>query len=877
MNKVAGHYTTGECQLIRRRVRFTMSYYVNRISKFATILAAALAAIVLTACGGDSSTGGINVSPPVIGGVFSSGDFIATFADNSIPPNVNAAPVAMAVSVVPVDIKVNSYETNVTSGAKAYTLKIGDSGFNTTATGTVRLEVPFDRSLVPDKTKIDSLHLILRILGADDNSVVTLTGQIVGERIVADLTGFPSSATVIVLFNPNMDVAINDTTPKLASNVPAKLASVSSQTWETRNWAVVYDAVEIAPEVQTFLGSGIAPSTDQIRLVVKQQLANHAADAAATYQGESFRSPTLYVAKSAAEAAGEAFGANPRYLLHFQKRESAGFVSEDRAEIIGPDNNHYGRIYIQDVDLNAKFAAVGMSIYGTIAHELFHAVQAGYGLSGKQMLRGVREGTATAYGDLLDRRHSGESDATPQVRQGALYPEQLKDETFKLDNYLLLGTRGHGLAYSNQDFFVYLARTIGNNNFKFLATLFEQLRLTAEDEANKQPTPAAIANSLSSPDHATVLKGFDIFFSGNYSTTLLSAYKDFVQQRSIEHNTESQFGRPDETTSGMAVNLFTNYINFRGERDVQIDPTSVSTTAVNDLRPMDSLSARAIRIRPVAGKTGGDITITVAPSTGTFGTTLVGWIYRTPSATAARTSIPLQASNLVSGFGADSSDEVIIILINPSYEISSVGVVCEIKGAEGKVVTLYGTYPSLEKTIDKNSSISVISSGSWSMTGAGIELTKTDTIKDGDGVTLGQHIYIYAPIGSQGKLTINNNAAWGNAPKEVIDQYSVFRTVYSYHALELMPFDLGVNYWITYGYQSPIVSKSIIGSAVIIDYLMASNATTNNMIEFEFTPQFGAYLDQDIYYVADGKLYWSDKNVGKRLDFFTVTVSTVKK
>lgn len=617
---------------------------------------------------------------PVTGGTFGTGNFVVTVANNSIPPSANAAPVATALSAIPSEVKVSSYETNVTSGAKAYTLKTGSTGFNTATVGNVRLEVPFDRNLVPDKTKLDSLHLLLRVFNTDDKSVVNLTGQLVGDRIVADLTGFPASATVTVLFNPNMDVVVNDASGQSGAQSDAKLAAVTSPSWTTRNWAVVYDAVEVAAEVKTFLGSSVAPSTEQIRLVVKQQIANHAADAAAIYQGEGFRAPSLYVAKTAAEAGGAGYGTNPRYLLHYQAVQSAKFSPEDPNEVIGPDANHYGRVYIQTSNLNDKYASIGMSIYGTIAHELFHAVQAGYGLAGKAALKGVREGSATAYGDLLDRRHNGTPSAIPQVRQGSHFPTQIKDETFKLDAYLLVEQTAGSLAYSNQDFFVYLARMIGNNNFKYLATMFEQLRLTLEDEANKQPTPAAIANALSTPLRASVLRGFDNFFSGNYGIGLVPAYENFVQQRAMEHNTASQFGRPGETTSGLAVNLLNNFPPAVTLKEVLVDPSSGSATVVNDLYPLATLSARVLRIRPAVGKSGGETTISVAPSKGAFGATASGWIYRKPSAEAARTSTPLQALNTITGFGNDGSDEVTIVLINPSFDVSSVGVTFEIKG-----------------------------------------------------------------------------------------------------------------------------------------------------------------------------------------------------
>jgi hypothetical protein len=341
---------------------------------------------------------------------------------------------------------------------------------------------------------------------------------------------------------------------------------------------------------------GDTPTPAQIKAVVKDQIASHAADAAAIYQGASFRSPTLYVAKSVAEVGGVEYGETPRYDIHFQTQESNKFTSNDANELIQADGNHYGRVYIEDATINRKMEVVGSTVYAAIAHELLHAVQSGYGLSGKEFLRGVREGTSTAYGVVLDRRHNGNPAAIPLVRQWIGKPTAIAGETFKLDNYLLV-ERGDGSAYTNQDFFVYLARTIGNNDFRFLATLFEQLRLTVEDEARKLATPAGVANALAGPEFLTVLKGFDLFLSGNYNTTVAAEYKDFVQQRLMEHNVASQFGRPTETTSGLAADLLANYAGAFGLKEVQFDTEIGVRTTVNDLRQFDPLSTRAIRVQ----------------------------------------------------------------------------------------------------------------------------------------------------------------------------------------------------------------------------------------------------------------------------------------
>lgn len=632
--------------------------YVGQIEEFTCEVLPAAAS-----CGG-----------PVTGGTFGTGDFAAVIADRSIPPDAATAPVAKALTALPANLPLRSHEVNVTAGAAAYSLATGTAAFHTGIAGNVQLEVPFNRSRVTDVSKIDSLHLLLRVLNQADQSVVDLTGQIKGDKVVADLTGFPSSATIVVVFNAHMDVAVSDT----AVSMHELAAALSPSTWATRSWAVAYDGLLVAADVKAFLGLNGAPTAAQIKQVIRQQVANHAADAAAIYQGEGFRSPTLYVARSAAEPGGEVYGTSPRYLLHLQTR-STGFVAEDPQELVGPDQNHFGRVYVQSAFLNEQLASTGVSVYGVVAHELFHAVQAGYGLSGKANVKGVREGTASAYGDLLDRRHNGEPHAVPSPRRVTRYADQVVEETFKLENHLLTELAGHGRSYANQDFFVYLARIGGGNDFGYLAPLFEQLRLTIEDDANRQADPAG---ALANPSLETVYRGFDLFLKA-YGVTLVPVYADFVQQRAVGHNVASQFGRPGETTRGVAVELFNAdpFMLTDGFVDLPLDPGTVGTRKVDTLTPLQALSARVLRIRATAVRSGASFNLSVTPDHGALGSTVSGWVYRRPSAGAAYTAVALQAANAIEDFGASAGDEVVLLIINPSFGAGDVGVVVDVKGA----------------------------------------------------------------------------------------------------------------------------------------------------------------------------------------------------
>ena len=787
------------------------------------------------------------------------GNFAVTVADGSISPSANAIPVASNENTIPADIIVQSYETNVTSGAKAYTLKIGATGFHTSKVGSVRLEVPFDANLVPDKTKIDSLHVLIRIFNADDKSVVDLTGQIVGNKIVAELTGLPSSATMTVLFNPNMAVVTSDP-PSVKST--AKSLALTSETWATRKWAVVFDTVAVASEVKKFLGINVTPTTDQIKSAIKQQVADHAAGAAATYDAGGFRSPTLYVAKSTTEVGGDTYGATPRYLLHFQVNESNSFYTHDPQELLGPDGNHYGRVYIKETTINRKLEVTGGTIYMAIAHELFHAVQSGYDLMKSSVidngttypsyLNGVIEGTATAYGVLLGLRHDGDSATIPQVRQWLDIPGQIKAETLKLEDYFL--NSSGTAAYANQDFFVYLARTIGHNDYTYLASLFEQLRLTIEDMANKQPNQAAIQNFLKFPLLEAVYQGVDIYLSGNHGTTLNKVHEDFARNRAVEHKSESLFGRPGETTEGLAVELFNNYPTNPGMKDVQIDFTTANTTTINDLSLLGRLSTRAVRIRPMPGKGAGDISITTTPNKGAFGTTVSGWLYRKESPTAAMTAIPLEAANTVTAFGADSGDEVILIMINPSFVTTQVGVVCEILHTK-TTEQLTGTF---EKTIAVASDttgkplVSLIGSGNWSLTGSGLQQGSVNEY----GVNLNA---------AQGKSCQMNVTATARLTTYTHEQWLMQRRyVYSWHEPRFI--SVGSEY----------VPYAISGSATVFMSGGSNNILANYTSgygSFQVHPGFELRYDLNIY-DKNGNLVETNANVfSNNIWLYTVCVA----
>lgn len=161
----------------------------------------------------------------------------------------------------------------------------------------------------------------------------------------------------------------------------------------------------------------------------------------------------------------------------------------------------------------------------------------------------------------------------------------------------------------------------------------------------------------------------------------------------------------------------------------------------------------------------------------------------------------------------------------------------------GTPVTLSGTFPSTSLdlwTTDGKPLITALNSGTWSMTGAGLELDHVEQYRDSTGVLLSYTVFVHAPYGAQGTLTVTNNPTWALSPKEV--WLSNERYVLSYR-LGMRPLEDAGGF---YTNGNVIASASISGLTAKVDYVFPKEGL-GPFNRFTITPQVRASIDADIY------------------------------
>lgn len=609
----------------------------------------------------------------------SSGSFSVVSKTGIVDPCAQAiAAPTIATATLPSDMTLNSTgETNVTSGASAYTVTVGDRSFSTSDVTSVTLTVPYTSTAPTAAGLNDSLHVLLRIKSADDNSVVDVAGTISGSNLIVTVPGLPSSFTVAVIYNPNM-AEVSATAAAASASAQPSAGKATSTSWATKQWCVVYDpaATEVINEAKTYYGITTTPTGAQISSMVQAAVADNSVLAQNAFQNDGMRQPNIYVGTSATDPCS-ALGTTSRFMIHFMYLASGSkFSPEDANEVISPQGNRYGRLYVNVSSTNRAATHALGTVYAGIAHEMHHAIQDGYDWKWMQTTYGLAEGPAASYGITLDGKK--------QNLLSGIKVRDISSEAYKFSYYLLQQTRDRttkyvdASAYSNQDFFAYVARKYWSEGFCstalcFTPTIYNQVKSDIAAETTPWPAYTLLWGSLNT------------FFQANVSgcssgqCTLKDIYLDFMRQRVMEHNSESKLGRSGETTTGFASDLFASSSTAAQNALVtySIDPTNVSsrTDTFSGIAPF---SARAIWIKPsttvAAGSSGATIKVTLTPLSGSLGTTFDGAAYKNGTYQA------LEQEMTFAGFGTSMSDAIVILLAHTAIEGTTAAIKYTIAG-----------------------------------------------------------------------------------------------------------------------------------------------------------------------------------------------------
>lgn len=621
--------------------------------------------MLLTCCGGGGESGGsdtpvgsdlnagyelteITCTGTETGGPFASGSFNVAVAQGTMSSCVNAtAPSVTADTTVPSGLDISSTETNVTSGAVAYTLALGDRGFTTTTEGAVTITAPFSPTAPAAAGKNKNPYVFLRIIDLFDNSLYDVTGVVdtTNNVVTAELLGLPPSMTIAVIYNPNMEATVSTDTAN--TSVASPLNKVTPATWGAAKWCAIYDAADtaIVAALATYQ-QDTGDATKTVADMITAQITNPAVQSQNYYVAAGFRQPALPILKTANDDCS-ALGTTSRFSINVRTKGS-GYSPIDPNTVAGPDGYRFGKLYIGANRLNLTTNDTYGPTMASVAHEMFHAIQGGYEYADPwaKSILGYEEGSATTYGRTIGVDF-GTVSTEPKARPAG-------DEIFKLDRYVTQNSASatvdiDTIAYSNQDFFAYVGRQYGGNDLSYLATLFSQMR---SDSAAQASEPLKYQ-----PPRSLFYGSMNITFQANFTgqPTLAEVYLDFIRERAMNHNTASQLHGGEPTTAGT---FNSSLFNSDALWSVSVDPLSVSGSSrlYGSVAPF---AARAVKITPsqvvAAGGTGATITVTVEPASGSMGSAFSGYAWQNGTRTT------LSSTNTFSNFGLSAADEIIII------------------------------------------------------------------------------------------------------------------------------------------------------------------------------------------------------------------------
>ena len=551
-------------------------------------------------------------------------------------------------------------DVNVTLNSSIYTPSVGYTftsngtrGFMTATLEKVKLVIPYRLNLV-DASHRDATHVFIRIYNYEDSSVVDINGSVsTGGTITAYIPGLPLQFFAAAVYNANMD-AVASVTPSADIVADEAVEDVvedvdvtktAATSWNGQRWCTIYNASSsrLITAVKAVLGITTTPTLTEIKNTVKTYVSNGASTAQYYLQRDGFSAPLVQEMTTSSDPCGSELGTAGRYPLYLNDPGSA-FSSYSPDEVISESANKYARVYVNPSRISDTSLSSKGSVKAAISHNIFDAIMNYYELYDGYTTHGLREALATLYGATID--NSG----TITVRS---YTES---DTFHLSDFIDVNNRGDDpdVAPSTQDFYAYIGKKYNSSSLNYLSTLVDK-------------TYAAVQNASSTeslrtqPARSTILDGLNNGLAITFDKTLSNTYLDFLLQRLFEHNSESQFGRTGETTSGFASNLMSTDPGndaYNSIASVTIDPTACTVTQGEGFGNIAAYAARVIKITPTTTKAGG-VTITVAltPSYGAIGQNWHGYSYYQSTATAVSTT-PISFSS----FGVNATDEIDIAM-----------------------------------------------------------------------------------------------------------------------------------------------------------------------------------------------------------------------
>lgn len=626
----------------------------------------------------------VNCTGTVTGGTFSdsAGAGASVYIkDGEFPACVNAteSPTVTAVSSLPTgfDVKTADGDVNATSGGVGFLFDLkSERGFSTNTSGAVTITLPIDTSKVPSEIlSTTTVKVFVRIFTHDDSSLIDIIGTVGASSITVESRGLPVQFTAAVIYNSNMTYISTEEISTPASISVLKNVT-SNPPWPARRWLVSYNAssATLITAVQNVLGIAVAPTAAQITQVITDSVVAAAKSNQEKYETAGFRAPNISTLNLPTSIIP--YETKSHYILHLVDGGSV-FQPQDASEIISPDGNRYGRIYIGAGRIDDATTSSLGSIKASTAHETLHAIQNGYELSFTDLTRGYKEGASTVYGMTRDN-----SDTITVRSSGA-------EETFLLSNFLMsTGTDADdwAISYANQDFYAYVGKKYNAGALDYISGLFEKIR-TEVDANTSSFFGTMFSVFLGGTSVRQIMYGaMDSYFQTTLGHTLNEIYLDFLKQRTFEHNAESQFGRAGETVNGFASDL---YADGAGTLDAIEDVTLIasncgmihSTGSFGSVAPYAARVVRITATTPSTDATGPTLKVQFTPITGVIGSSWAGYSFRNGAAGTI-----IAGENTFTDFGRSANEELVFTIANLSDRILSTvnySVTCELSSSGG--------------------------------------------------------------------------------------------------------------------------------------------------------------------------------------------------
>lgn len=587
------------------------------------------------------------------------GGATAAIPEGQLDSCANASP---TLSLTTTTATLDDNDVDISSGGNSVQLNLNADFDTTTVPGDndgedtdITIVLPYDDSAVGAGDE-DSLHIYVMAEDQDTGAAAPLAGDLdtTANTITISTKGLPMNTIFTVVYNADMDAIASDDPDISALRLPRGISALTQSTWPTNVWCVVWNAGDatLRSVVAGILGKNAADLTnDDIKEVLGERVAANAETSGEEYQELGFRAPHLY--SQSADAATRACSGttSPVYFVHMRYSGGSAFQPDEPAENLDTDTlagfgTKFGRLYVAANRLDDAATEELGTVESSVAHEMFHGIQAGYELyrSGERV-RGVTEGSAATIGKTLDG--DGTNGSEPQVRDFA-------DETYSLDNYLLNGEEDY--RYSNQDFFAYVARKYNSDSFDFLPTYFAAYKNRLD--------ALTTAADVTAPPWATFYGALEDGITNGISSSLdlATAYFAFATDRLVEHSATSRFGRTGETTTAGTLATEILSVNSGLQASLSGDPDSLNVRKTSN--QMGSYSTRVFKVTPTSAsddENGRRLKVTVTPSEGTFGTDFRVKYYRGGSASGTTASA---AEFEVSNWGKTTDDEIIVVVSN---------------------------------------------------------------------------------------------------------------------------------------------------------------------------------------------------------------------